>query len=154
MPRPTDYTEEIAELICQRISSDSRGLAHICNENEDMPARSTVYVWLSKYAAFSDKYARAKEAQCHVLADEILDISDSSKEDWVKRLAYKGPVEDWELNGESIHRSRLRVDSRKWLLSKLMPKKYGEAQQIDMTVKGGMDNTLKIEFVEPKKAAE
>lgn len=74
------------------------------------------------------QYARAMELRAEFMADEILDISDDSSNDTI--YTEKGEIE----NKEWTNRSKLRVDSRKWLLSKLMPKKYGD--KIDVTSDG------------------
>lgn len=137
------------------IASTDQGLAQICEENPELPDDKTIYRWLIKHEIFREMYTRAKEIQqLGPMGESLINISDDGRNDWMKRLAFNGGNPSWEVNGENINRSKLRVETRKWLMAKLAPKKYGEAQQIDMTVKGGMDNTLKIEFVEPKKAAE
>jgi len=58
------------------------------------------------------------------VADEILDIADDAANDWMQRSENKGG--GYEINGEHVTRSRLRIDSRKWIASKLKPKKYGD----------------------------
>jgi hypothetical protein len=62
------------------------------------------------------------------IAEDILDIADNGRNDWMERNGEDAA--GWLLNGESIQRAKLRVDSRKWLLSKLAPKKYGDRQVI------------------------
>jgi len=73
------------------------------------------------------------------LAEEILEISDDGSNDWMERKRQDGSVET-VLNSEHINRSRLRVDSRKWLLSKMAPKKYGDRIEIA----GDKENPLEI----------
>lgn len=86
-----------------------------------MPCTTTVFVWLSKNAEFAEQYARAKTESADAFAEDMLDIADDSEdditidEDGVPRV-----------NHENIQRARLRVDTRKWLASKLKPKKYGD----------------------------
>lgn len=63
------------------------------------------------------------------MADEILEISDDGSNDWMERLGKEGEPAGWQLNGEHVQRSRLRVDTRKWILSKLAPKRYGDKLQ-------------------------
>ena len=58
------------------------------------------------------------------MADEILEIADNGANDWMERQGEKDA--GWQANGENLQRSRLRVDTRKWLLSKALPKFYGE----------------------------
>jgi hypothetical protein len=120
--RPTDYSLALVSQICSRLA-DGESLKSICLA-ENMPDKSSIYLWLATHAEFSDMYARAKSDCADTLADEILDISDDGSNDWMERNAKDNP--GWLANGEHIQRSRLRVDTRKWIASKLKPKKYGD----------------------------
>lgn len=122
--RPSDYGAEIAALICERIA-DGQSVREI-GRDENMPAASTIFRWLSVHKEFQEQYARAKEAQAEHLAEQILDIADDAQNDWMERKNSDGENIGWQVNGDAIQRSRLMVDSRKWLLSKLLPKKYGD----------------------------
>lgn len=126
MGRPSDYTPEIADLICERIA-DGESLRSICSEAE-MPSKSMVFRWLAAHDEFRDQYARAREAQADALADEMLDIADDGRNDWMEAKDKDGAVMGWRENGESLRRSQIRLDARKWLASKLKPKKYGDRQ--------------------------
>jgi len=87
-----------------------------------MPHDSTVRNWvLDDREGFSAQYARAREIGYMTMADELLEIADDGKNDWMKRNG-----EGSQLNGEHVQRSRLRVDTRKWLLSKALPKVFGD----------------------------
>lgn len=77
---------------------------------------------------------RAREAQADTLADEILDIADDATNDFM--MTEQGLKYD----GDSVQRSRLRVDSRKWLAGKLRPKKYGDKIETEHT--GGQTFTV------------
>lgn len=129
--RPTDYSPEIVAVICSRIV-EGESLRSICRD-EEMPVCSTVFLWLQKHEAFSEQYARARDAQADTLADEILEISDDARNDWMQRNHGEDDP-GWVANGEHIQRSRLRVDTRKWIASKLKPKKYGD--KIEATHQG------------------
>jgi hypothetical protein len=72
------------------------------------------------------QYARACEIRADKIADEILDISDATENDVITDLEGKEII-----NHNIINRDRLRVDARKWLLSKMNPKKYGDKLQLD-----------------------
>jgi hypothetical protein len=100
-----------------------------------MPAQSTVFKWLSENSKFSEQYAHAREAQADTLADELIDISDDSSRD-----TYKDSDGIERVDHDHINRSRLRVDTRKWIASKLKPKKYGE--KIDAQVAGNLTLTV------------
>lgn len=130
MARPTDYCQEVADAICQRIA-EGESLRAICR-NDDMPALSSVFRWLSIHKEFSDQYACAREEQAESLADEIVGIAD--EECTTIRSSKHGDDEgDVEVvfDATAVARNRLRVDARKWVASKLKPKKYGDRTQID-----------------------
>jgi hypothetical protein len=83
---------------------------------------------------FLDQYARAKEESADAFVEDMLDIADDGSNDWMEQKDKDGEAIGWRENGEAIQRSRLRVDTRKWIASKLKPKKYGE--KIETTHQG------------------
>lgn len=131
MGRPSDYSDETAQEICARIM-DGETLRQICLL-EHMPDKSTVCRWLAAHEGFRDHYARAKEAQADMMAEELLDIADDGRNDWVERET-RGGQSYVALNEEAVARSKLRVEARKWLMGKMKPKKYGDRQTIDHNV--------------------
>lgn len=120
--RPSLYSPELAKIICAEIA-EGKSVREICRM-DDMPAASTVFLWVIKHQDFSEQYAKAISARSDHWAEEILEIADDGSNDWMER--HHGEETIWITNGEALNRSRLRVDTRKWLLSKLQPKKYGE----------------------------
>ena len=122
--RPTRYTPKVAVDICTRLA-EGESLRAICMDNA-IPARSTVLGWLfdGEHEDFMDQYARAREAQAEARADEIVDIADDVTGDFTTDKDGKAIVDH-----EHIQRSRLRVDARKWIASKLLPKRYGDRLQ-------------------------
>lgn len=114
--RPTVYDEQTASDILARLA-EGESLRSICRSDE-MPAESTVRLWaLDDREGFAARYTRARELQAERWAEEVLDISDNGKAgDMVQMMQL-----------------RLRVDARKWLLSKLLPKKYGESATLKHT---------------------
>lgn len=127
--RPTKYSEDLAITICERLI-DGRSLRSVCRD-EDMPAASTVFRWLSEKESFREQYARAKQEAADAMAEELLDIADDGTNDWMERLDKDGKSIGWQLNGEHVQRSKLRADTRKWLMAKMKPKKYGDFKQIE-----------------------
>ena len=123
MGRPSIQTPELCASICERIAL-GESLRAICRD-EGMPDKATVLRWLSQDTAFRDQYARAREDQADALFEEVLEISDDGTNDWMERQGENNP--GWQLNGEHVQRSRLRVDSRKWAAARLAPKKYGDS---------------------------
>lgn len=146
MGRPSTFTQEVADVICERIAA-GESVRAICRD-EDMPAQSTVFAWLARHESFAEQYARAKEAQAEFMADEIVEIADDGRNDWMERLGDEGQGIGWQLNGEHVQRSRLRLDSRKWLLSKLLPKKYGDRLDVNTKHSGGVELKVVSEFSE------
>ena len=99
---------------------------------------STFFIWIDENENKSKQYARACEERAEALLDEMLDIVDDTRNDYVEMdTGEDGASEhvlDAKPNYELIQRSRLRYDARKWLISKLNPKKYGE--KVDVTSGG------------------
>lgn len=130
--RPTKYTKELGNLICERLSH-GESLRNICLD-EGMPDASSVHRWVleGEHEEFYKQYARAREIQAENMFDEILDIADDGSNDFmtVKRGKEEIEVEDREVT----NRSKLRVESRKWYLSKVLPKKFGD--KLDLTSGG------------------
>lgn len=122
--RPSDYTPEKGTEICVRIA-DGQSVREI-SRSDDMPAMSTIFRWLAAHEGFQEQYALACEARAHYMAEELLDIADDGTNDWMERFDKDGKSIGWTVNGEHVQRSKLRADTRKWLLSKLQPKKYGD----------------------------
>lgn len=123
MGRHSDYTQETALEICALIA-EGKPLVTICR-GDSHPDVRTVYRWLTVHEEFRQMYARAKEDCADTLADEIIDIADDGSRDYVD--AGDGQI---RVNQDHIQRSRLRVDARKWIASKLKPKKYGEKLEL------------------------
>lgn len=134
MPRALEFTQEIADAICERIAS-GESLRSICAD-ESMPSTVTVFKWLGLQAAFANQYALAREAQADALFDEMLSIADDGTNDWMLSRG-EDENEAWRVNGEHIQRSKLRLEARKWMASKLQPKKYGDKITQELTGAGG-----------------
>lgn len=122
--RPSTYNEDIAAIICGRMAG-GESLRSICRD-ESMPALSTVFLWVSKHSEFSEQYKLAMASRADAMFEEMFDIADDGQNDWMEKIDKEGNSYGWTLNGEHVQRSRLRIDTRKWALSKMMPKKYGD----------------------------
>lgn len=134
MGRPSSYTKDIGDTICVRLSL-GESLREICRD-DDMPGQSTIYRWLldDKLAEFREQYARAREFQADSLFEEMKEIADDGSNDWMEKFDKDGNSIGWQLNGEAVQRSKLRLEDRRWRAGKLKPKKYGE--KIDVTSGG------------------
>lgn len=127
-----EFSQDLFDAICERIA-DGESLRAICS-GDDMPNKATVFRWLANDTALSDQYARAREAQADTIFDEMLDIADNARNDWMER----GGEDDvgYSLNGEHIQRSKLRIDTRKWMAGKMRPKVYGD--KVDVSHSGNV----------------
>jgi hypothetical protein len=151
--RPSSYTEEIAREICYRLAG-GESLRAICRDAH-MPPEPTVRLWvLDDREGFSAQYTRARELQALSLADELLEIVDDGRNDWMKRNG--GDANGYELNGEHIQRSKLRITTRMWHLSKILPKVYGDKTEIAHTGPSGgpiqNETKMSIDPVEASRA--
>ena len=116
-------------------------LRSICRD-ETMPARSTVHLWLAKDVAFSDHYARACDVRAEEVFDEMFEIADDATNDYMLQASKDAGDEDGVslkagFNGENVQRSRLRIDTRKWALARMNPKKYGDKITNEVVGKDG-----------------
>jgi hypothetical protein len=133
--RPTKYTAKLAKEICERLAG-GESLRSICRD-ELMPTRQTVINWsIDEGHEFFDQYARARLIQYHLLADDLIDIADDGSNDWMLREGKNGETLGWVVNGEAVQRSKARLDTRKWMLSKMLPKVYGDKASVDLTTGG------------------
>lgn len=121
MGRPTDYSIDKATEICSLLvtrnpdSNRPRSLRDVC-ELENMPHEATVYRWLSTHEQFREMYARAREERADMLADDVIDISDTETD---------------------AAKARNRMDARKWYAAKLNPKRYGDKVTNELTGPNG-----------------
>jgi terminase small subunit-like protein len=118
--RPSIYTPELADEICDAISSSEKGLAHLCEANPHWPARQHIFVWLRKYPDFYDKYTRAKENQVEVCVDYMQELMSEP---------HKFVDEETGRIRVDVQMLRTKMDAIKWQAGKLKPKKYGESRQ-------------------------
>jgi len=132
--RPTSYSESRATTILTRIANGEK-LRDICSE-DGMPSASAVCQWAAEdREGFSKRYVRALEARGWYWAEEMVSIADGSED-----------------TDSDAQRDKLRVETRKWLLTKLMPNRFGERQQLEHSGPNGgpvqTDGTIRVEFVQ------
>lgn len=126
--RPSIFSDALAEEICLRLVKGET-LSKICKDDH-MPNFSVVMDWIKdpNKKKFSNDYAKARLAQANHFFDQLIDIADDASNDWIETS--KG----LQFNKEAAMRSRLRVDTRKWYISKVLPKVYGD--KVDVTTNG------------------
>ena len=128
--RPTLFTEELAVEICLRLS-EGESLRQICRDDH-MPHPSTVIKWaVEDRDGFNKQYVSARAQQVEHWADEIIEISDDGTNDWMERETKSGRTVQ-SVDHEYINRSKLRVDTRKWLMERMAPKRFGPKVQTEI----------------------
>ncbi|MCW1908587.1 MAG: hypothetical protein KIH63_004570 [Candidatus Saccharibacteria bacterium] len=122
--RPSTYNLERGIKICRVISTHTIPLQKMCDTYDFFPKhKCSIHEWRLDYPEFAALYAEAKRHQADLLAEEIAEISDNSTRDLIE--TEKG----WVANAAKVQRDRLRVDTRKWIACKLLPKVYGDKTQ-------------------------
>lgn len=148
------YTIEIANKICVRLAA-GESLSSVCRD-PDFPCIATVFNWLRENDDFQIAYARAKAESADALFEELIDIADDGRNDWMENRDPDNP--GYKLNGEHVNRSRLRVDTRKWAIARMKPKKYGDrlhtehSGSIDMSSASDEDLDRRLAELEQKLA--
>ena len=141
--------DNIFEYVCQEIEK-GRALRNVLKD-ENMPSTSTFYQWLDNDEVKAKQYARATEVRADIIFDDILAIADENTND---TSINENGIE--VVNNDVIQRSRLRIDARKWVLSKLNPKKFGD--KTDITSGGEKIQTtpqeVKITIVKSENASD
>ena len=124
-------TPQLVSAICFDIATTTKATYLIC------PDHGIDYATFKRWCVDDEdvraKYARAKDMQADILAEQIIHIADDSSKDTMQKFDQNGKPIDVE-DKEWTSRSKLRIDSRKWLASKLKPKKYSE--KMDLTSGG------------------
>lgn len=116
--RPSDYLPEVAADICSRLS-DGESIRSIC-KRPGMPAKATIFRWIAEHSEFRDQYAKATESRADAIFEEMMDIADTVVEE-----------------SAAVSKARLQVDTRKWILSRMAPKKYGDKITNEIVGKDG-----------------
>lgn len=114
--RPSDYLPEVAEDICALLA-DGESLRSIC-KRQGMPNKATVFRWLRVHEEFRDQYAKATDSRADAVFEEMLDIADDAAKE-----------------SAAVAKARLQIDTRKWVLSRMNPKKFGDKVTQDIDVK-------------------
>ena len=137
--RPQIYTQELADRVCAELA-EGKSLRTVCKA-DDLPCTETIFSWLRKYPEFLGQYTRAKEESADAFIEEMHDISDSEPATIIDDKGVK------RYDSAGVNWQRLRVDTRKWIASKLKPKKYGDKVEQTVTL-----NKAPIELTEEELA--
>lgn len=114
--RHTKYTVELGQEICDAIASSELGLIHLINKNPHWPGRANIFQWLRLHPEFRDRYYKAKEDQVEVCVEYMQEILNEPHR----------VVDQHGIEKVDVPLLKLKIDSMKWHVGKLKPKKYGD----------------------------
>lgn len=136
--RPTNYTEALADEICEAVSSSELGLIHLCKAHPHWPDRDRIFKWRIKFPDFGLKYRKAKEHQADVCVEYMHELMNEPH-----------IIIDPETGQSRVDSPllRLKLDHFKWHASKLRPKDYGDMKQLE-TVNNEVDDDCKKRYSE------
>lgn len=117
--RPEKYSPELADLVCERMI-EAGSLPAACRADPRLPDRNTVYRWCNRHPDFAAQFAQARERLMERWADDIIEVAEDGNSDPNDR--------------------RVRIDTKKWLMTKLAPRRYGDKLQ----VAGDPENPLRV----------
>lgn len=132
------FTQGIADRICAQLAT-GKSLRAICRDerelDEDFPHESTVRLWVvDDVCGFAAQYTRARDVGLDAMADEVIEIADTTQEGVKTKITEEG---EETTHADMIEHRKLRFDARRWYLSKLAPKRYGDRLHQELTGKDG-----------------
>ncbi len=127
--RPTDYSPEIAKLICARLESHGFSLRRICAMYDDMPVADTIYRWRSLYEDFSERYLASRLKQAHILFETSLeDIED------IALYRYEDDRGVTRVDPGIVAAQKALANHKTAMAGRIRPKDYGDRQQTEANV--------------------
>jgi hypothetical protein len=140
------YSPELADRVCE-LMIEGQSLRQVC-EMPGMPSRQSIFNWLEKNEEFRQRYEIARLMQVECWAHEIIEIADDTSGDFVINERGERVVDH-----ENINRARLKIDARKWLMSKLHPQRYGDRVTADVTVRREVRELSEVELLQIASSA-
>ena len=132
--RPEEYTEELANRICEKITQ-GMSLKSTVEQDEDLPSLQTIYSWLSKHNNFLDNYTQATQNRTEAQLEELNRLGDIA----IQEASNTG---DKRANAV-VQAYKLKADNMKWVMSKMKPKKYGDKLELA----GDQDNPITVNLI-------
>ena len=139
--------EQIKDFKSRILEETSQGasLSQIMAQ-KGYPKRNTVYKWLTEDETFANKDAQAREERADKIFEEMIEIADTVElgdtiEDDGKRTTKR--------TGDMVQHRKLRIDTRKWILSRMNPKKYGDKASVDIKTETPIFASINLELKEP-----
>jgi hypothetical protein len=125
--RPSLYTPELVDLICERVGTHGTGIRNICKMYADMPDPETINEWRYKYEDFSERYLTARKKQSHILFESSLDDVEE-----IKNFYYEdGKTGATCVDSGVVAAQKALANQKTFLAAKISPKDYGDKQVIE-----------------------
>lgn len=107
--RPSEFTKEIGDRICEQLA-EGKSIRRICREMDI--SRMSIIRWREKHQEFSDQYAKSRELGMEALGDEIIELAETA-------------------DNENYNPRRLEIDTKKWVMSKIARRTYGDKSEVE-----------------------
>lgn len=135
------YTKELADAICEAVSTQTRPLEDILKDDERFPRLKTLLEWRRNYPYFAEQFKRAKEAQCELYAEQTLQIAD-------RKHTYHDKEGNERVDSGAVAWQTIQIKARQWYASKLFSKQFGsqaseQAQEAAGTVLEALSSAIK-----------
>lgn len=150
--RPSIYTEELANKICEVVATHDIGLKKLCEMYDWMPDLKTILLWRRNKEQFFLLYSKAKQEQGELYAESTIEIAN-------EKPTYRDAEGNERVDAGHVAWQKLNVNTRQWHASKLAPKIYGDQKQIEelknnadllkaevMTLRAQLDEKNKREY--------
>ena len=125
--RPTDYTPELAQRICDAIATTTEAYERIIEINTDFPNRDVMRLWRYRHPKFKDMYEVARQAQADLYIDELREVARNRSNDLMETN------EGYKSNPAAVARDKLIIDTDKWIACKVLPRIYGDKTTTEST---------------------
>lgn len=145
--RPTTYTPELAQYVCDIIATHGCGLNKLTKMYERFPDKSTIYAWIHTNREFSNQYLEARKSQACVLADSMLDIAEN-----IPTFEDEKGVE--RIDSGMLGKAKLDYEVLKWHASKMAPKIFGDKQQVETITSENLELKSELAALRAKLAEQ
>ena len=135
LERPRVYSKETADRMLDRIANGETP-TEVCRDGT-MPTWMVLCRWRRQHDDFDKRFRIAWESCAEHMVGDIVIIADDARNDYVDRVTRKGVIRVFDR--EHFERSRLRVESRKWMAQKVLRATYGERREVDLHASGGVN---------------
>ena len=112
--------DQVVAAICERIA-EGEVIEDICgaDRDDDFPNWRTFYKWLLKDPEIKKSYDEAVQARLLKFVDSTFKIANDGSNDWMEKHNEKGEMIGWQLNGEAVQRSKIRISNIQWYAEKI-----------------------------------